>query len=229
MTRVCLVGADDVNVRYELLSRETAREALATYQPGEPYENTLAVETVSLGAAVALLNDLDWYLTRFVDAALVREPSIDPEEWLSRDLATAVRNGDVDPEDTGDLLMVYGVDDGELVEPMYLRRSGGPGASDARADADADAESDQPDHAPDPDPVTPGTPSVEGSGVDADGDEDEGGDGSVDPDDEGARGSGAGDADESGDADAGRTHPDYDLREVEETLVVRVTEAEFAG
>ena len=31
MTRVCLVGAEDVELRYELVSRETAREALATY------------------------------------------------------------------------------------------------------------------------------------------------------------------------------------------------------
>ena len=29
MTQVCLVGSDDVNLRYELLSRETARNALA--------------------------------------------------------------------------------------------------------------------------------------------------------------------------------------------------------
>lgn len=200
MTRVCLVGAEDVNVRYELLSRETAREALATYQPGEPYENTLAVETVSLGAAVALLNDLDWYLTRFVETALVREPSVDPEEWLSRDLATAVRNGDVDAADTGGYLMVYGVDDGTLVEPMYLRRS--------------PADTDSPAAAPDStaDAVTPGTPSVEGAAPDA-------GDG-PDP---------AADADAApGDPGAADDRPDYDIREVEETVVVRVTEAEFA-
>ena len=30
MTRVCLVGDDDVNLRYELLSRETSRNALVT-------------------------------------------------------------------------------------------------------------------------------------------------------------------------------------------------------
>jgi hypothetical protein len=71
MTRVCLVGKEDVELRYELVSRETAREALATYELTEPYHNTVAVETVSLGGAVALLNDLNWYLVRFVDEALV--------------------------------------------------------------------------------------------------------------------------------------------------------------
>ena len=71
MTRVCLVGAKDVELRYELVSRETAREALATYDLREPYENTVAVETVSLGSAVALLNDLNWYLVRFAREALV--------------------------------------------------------------------------------------------------------------------------------------------------------------
>ena len=93
MTRVCLVGAEDVELRYELVSRETAREALATYDLREPYENTVAVETVSLGSAVALLNDLNWYLVRFAEEALVFDPSVADEEWLSRNLAEAVRDG----------------------------------------------------------------------------------------------------------------------------------------
>ncbi|MFA1610453.1 DUF5804 family protein [Halobellus rubicundus] len=122
MTRVCLVGAADVDVQYELLSRETAREALSTYERHAPFENSLAVDTVSLGAAVSLCNDLNWYLVRFVDLALVREPSVSTEEWLSRSLATQVRDGDADPAETGDLLAVYGVEDGALVEPMYVTR-----------------------------------------------------------------------------------------------------------
>jgi len=125
VTRVCLVGSPDVNVRYELLSRETAREALATYEVDEPFENTLAVETVSLGAAVSLLNDLNWYLVRFTDDALVREPSVSETEWLSRDLAAAIRNEHVDPDDSGEFCKVYGVENGRLVEPLYARRSGG--------------------------------------------------------------------------------------------------------
>lgn len=126
MTRVCLVGDSDENLRYELLSRETAREALATYDLAEPFENTVAVETVSLGAAVALCNDLDWYLRRFADGAWVLEPSIDESEWLSRDLATAVRDGEVAPDETDRFLTLYGVEEGRLVEPMYVARTGGP-------------------------------------------------------------------------------------------------------
>jgi hypothetical protein len=125
VTRVCLVGDDDVNLRYELLSRETSRAALATYDLTEPYTNCVAAETVSLGSAVSLLNDLNWYLVRFAREALVLEPSIDDEEWLSRALARAVRDGDVTPGETGDRLKVYGVADGRLVEPMYLARTGG--------------------------------------------------------------------------------------------------------
>lgn len=150
MTRVCLVGAADVDLTFELLSRETARAALSTYQLDEPFENSLALDTVSVGAAVSLLNDLNWYLVRYADAALVREPSISNDEWLSRALATAIRESEVDPAETGDLLKVYGVVDGELVEPMFLTRVGGE-------------------------------------------------------------------------------VPEYDLREVDDTLVVRVTEAEFSG
>jgi hypothetical protein len=150
VTRVCLVGAADVDLTFELLSRETARAALSTYRLDEPFENSLALDTVSVGAAVSLLNDLNWYLVRYVDAALVREPSISSDEWLSRALATAVRESEVDPAETGDLLKVYGVVDGELVEPMFLTRV----------------------------------------------------DGEV---------------------------PEYDLRDVDDTLVVRVTEAEFSG
>ena len=150
MTRVCLVGSPDVDLRRELLSRETARAALSTYDLERPFDNSVAVDTVSLGAAVSLLNDLNWYLVRFSDLSLVREPSVSPDEWLSRDLATAIRDGNVDPDTTGDHLAVYGLVDGRLVEPMYVVRVDG-------------------------------------------------------------------------------TIPGYDLRDVDETVVVRVTEAEFGG
>jgi len=125
VTRVCLFGDQDVNLTYELLSRETAREALATYEIEEPFANSLAVDTVSLGAAVSLLNDLNWYLVRFVDETLVREQSISPDEWLSRDLAREVRDGTVPPEETDQRLKVFGLVDGQPVEPLYVRRKQG--------------------------------------------------------------------------------------------------------
>jgi hypothetical protein len=128
VTRVCLIGEEGLNLRYELLSRETARDALVTYDLAEPFENSVAVETVSLGAAVALLNDLDWYLARFVAEALVLEPSVSDEEWLSRDLAAAVRDDEIAPDDTGRFLKLFGVEATEegrrLVEPMFVARTG---------------------------------------------------------------------------------------------------------
>ena len=124
MTRVCLVGTEDVELRYELVSRETSRAALATYDLSTPYENTVALETVSLGAAVALLNDLNWYLVRFVGEALVFEPSVSDDEWLSRGLAAAIRDDNLDPADSGRFLKVFGVADGQLLEPMFVTRTG---------------------------------------------------------------------------------------------------------
>jgi len=126
VTRVCLVGKEDVDLRAELVSRETAREALATYDLREPYRNTVAVETISLGAAVALCNDLNWYLVRFAADALAREPSVSDTEWLSRELAEAVRDGEIPADDTDEYLKVYGLtEEGALVEPMYLTRRDG--------------------------------------------------------------------------------------------------------
>ncbi|PSP78433.1 hypothetical protein BRC81_07780 [Halobacteriales archaeon QS_1_68_20] len=125
MTRVCIVGDPEVDLRRELLSRETSREALSTYDLAAPFENSVAVETVSLGAAVSLLNDLNWYLVRFADEALVLEPSISEDEWLSRDLATKVRDGNLPPEETDVYCKVYGLVDGELVEPLYVQRQDG--------------------------------------------------------------------------------------------------------
>jgi hypothetical protein len=193
VTRVCLVGDSEVNLQYELLSRETSREALATYDLERPFENTLAVRTVSIGAAVSLLNDLDWYLTRFVDEALVQEPSVSDTEWLSRPLARELRNGTLEPGETGEFCKIYGI------EPA--------GGFDAEADATdepGDSGSDGPD-----DPET-GEPD--------------------DSDDPGA------------DEPIGPTRlveplyvrrtdgelPTYDLRDVPETLVVRLTEAEYS-
>lgn len=137
MTEVCFVGDADCDLQYELLSRETAREALSTYDLRRPFENAVALSTVSLGAAVALCNDLNWYLVRFVDEVLVREPSVDGDEWLSRELATAIRDGEAGPE-TGEYLKVYGLERPEptpedpnpdgppaLVEPLYVSRTDG--------------------------------------------------------------------------------------------------------
>jgi len=106
VTRVCLLGDPDVNLTYELLSRETARDALATYEIEEPFENSVAVDTVSLGAAVSLLNDLNWYLVRFVDEALVREPSVSP---TSGSLATSPARCATAPSPRGDRSATEGV------------------------------------------------------------------------------------------------------------------------
>jgi len=132
MAQVCLVGEADLNLRYELLSRETARNALVAYDLEEPFANAVAVDTVSLGAAVSLLNDLEWYLVRFVAHALVFEPSISESEWLSRELARAIRDDEVDPTETGRFLKVFGVVDADeedadqprLVDPMLVTRTG---------------------------------------------------------------------------------------------------------
>ncbi|APW99247.1 hypothetical protein CHINAEXTREME_16360 [Halobiforma lacisalsi AJ5] len=189
MTRVCLIGNDDVNLQYELLSRETSREALATYDLRRPFENSLAVRTVSVGAAVTLLNDLQWYLTRFVDTALVQEPSISDEEWLSRSLATQLRNGDVEPRETDEFCKVYGLERVDRGEPNAAAERDGDGAEDTQDRADDS------------------------------------------------------DAENGGDREADATLrlveplyvrrtdgelPAYDLREVEETLVVRLTESEYS-
>ncbi|KYH27177.1 hypothetical protein HAPAU_06290 [Halalkalicoccus paucihalophilus] len=125
MTTVCIVGKQGVDVRFELLSRETAREALATHDLSEPWENSVAIETVSLGGAVSLLNDLNWYLVRFAETAFVRDPSISTDEWLSRTLAERVRDNEIGVGATAQSLAVYGVEDGRLVEPMYVTRRDG--------------------------------------------------------------------------------------------------------
>lgn len=223
MTRVCLIGKADCNLQYELLSRETSREALATYDLERPFENSIALRTVSVGAAVSLLNDLNWYLTRFVDEALVQEPSVSDEEWLSRALAKELRNGDVEPADTAEFCKVYGL---ERVGPAQPGDEESAGGADSKADGDGE----------------------DGLGSDsAPADESSGSDGADDAStaDHSSDSSDGADADTS--SDAGRDTdvtwrlveplyvrrtdgdlPAYDLRDVEETLVVRLTEAEHA-
>jgi len=194
MARVCLLGEDGVDLRYELLSRETAREALATYDLHQPFHNAVALETVSLGAAVALLNDLNWYLVRFVDEALVREPSVSETEWLSRDLATALRDDEVTPEDADRFLKLYGV-----VTP----------------DADEDAPPEAADAPPGPDDTPPE-------------DADDGGSAGADEPDT-RRGPPRRLVDPMFVTRTGPELPEYDLRDIEETVVVRVTETEFGA
>ena len=196
MTRVCLLGSADLDLRQTLLSHETAREALRTYDLTEPFENAIGIETVSLGAAVALLNDLNWYLVRYTDAALVREPSVSETEWLSRDLAVAIRDDRVAPEESGRYLKVYGLE---------------PPANGTDGDADADSTGAQtaPSERDETDSGTADAP------LKAD----------------------TGDVDRSTPprlvepmyvTRSGGSIPAYDLRDVPETLVVRVTETEFS-
>jgi len=84
VTRVRILGEEGYDVRGELVSSETSREALSTYDFLEtPIENAVVVETATLGGALALLNDLDWYLTRYARAAEVLEPSVSEDAWLS--------------------------------------------------------------------------------------------------------------------------------------------------
>jgi hypothetical protein len=201
MTRVCLVGASDLNLKYELLSRETARNALATYDLHEPYANAVALETVSLGAAVSLLNDLNWYLVRFTDAVFVKDPSISESEWLSRALATAVRDDEIAPAASDRFLRVYGV-----------IASGTDSSTASSGDRGGE--------------TTPATTTVDsqepGRSADAS---------------EGAT-AGESAADPQGPPElvepmlvtrTGDRIPEYDLRDVEDTLVVRVTESEFGA
>jgi hypothetical protein len=133
MAQVCLLGKDETQLRFELLSRETARDALTTYDLREPYENTLELSTVSIGAAVALLNDLNWYLVRFVQDSWVQSDSVSETEWLSRKLAAAVRDGDISPEETGEYLRLYGIEANQLVDPIHARREDVTGESGAGA------------------------------------------------------------------------------------------------
>jgi len=203
VTRVCLIGDADVNLQYELLSRETARGALATYDLDRPFENALAVETVSVGAAVSLLNDLNWYLTRFVETALVQEPSISDEEWLSRALATQLRNGERSPAETDEFCAVYGlerVDAGDGEAPAGGDDADVPGASSPESDAATgrDTATDNQTRS-DADGTKRSATSPTHRLVEplyvrrTDGD-----------------------------------RPEYDLRDVEETLVVRLTESEYS-
>lgn len=191
VTRVCFVGSSDVNLQYELLSRETSREALATYDLERPFENALAVRTVSIGAAVSLCNDLQWYLVRFVDEVLIQEPSVSGEEWLSRNLAIALRNGDLEPAETGEFVQVYGLERSEAPSPP-LASTEDEGTTHARS-VESDAASASASATAATEPATP--PRL------------------VEP------------------LYVRRTNdevPEYDLRDVEETLVVRVTEEEFS-
>lgn len=129
MTDVCLVAAADADLPHDLYAYENAYRALSTYEVRSPWTNATVVETISLGTAVSLLNDLDWYLARVAEDAFVRDPSVSEREWLSRPLARALRDGEVGPDEPVNRLRAYGVDDGRLVDPTnVLRGDAGEGA-----------------------------------------------------------------------------------------------------
>jgi len=216
VTRVCFVGDEDVTLRYELLSRETSRDALSTYDLHRPFENSIAVDTVSIGAAISLCNDLQWYVVRFVDTVLVRDPSVSETEWLSRPLARALRNDEVEPTETGEFLKVYGVE--YPADRRERERVEGPQAgvdpelvSGASGEDPAGGQLDDPTAAT---AVDSGEQKLE----------------SVDKTDQQGESSDRGRLVEP--LYVSRTDgeiPEYDLRDVDDTLTVRVTEDGFGG
>ncbi|SDK21191.1 DUF5804 family protein [Natronorubrum texcoconense] len=213
MTRVCLIGTPDCNLQYELLSRETSREALSTYDLERPFENSIALRTVSVGAAVSLLNDLNWYLTRFVDEALVQEPSVSDDEWLSRPLATELRNGAVESAETAEFCKIYGL---ERVGPEPDGTEQSSAASDGGTPAGAATASAEPS-----DPDGTSDSSTDDSDASANGEPDS-------SDTAGFVGSQWRLVEPLYVRRTDGDLPEYDLRDVEETLVVRLTEAEHA-
>lgn len=122
MTTVCFVAPPDSPPEEGLLAFDTVRQALSPYDVRSPYTNAVCVETVSIGSAVSLISDLDWYLRRTVDDVVLREPAISEEEWLSRRLAEELREEAIEPTETDALVKIYGIDDDTLIEPMYAER-----------------------------------------------------------------------------------------------------------
>ena len=125
VTSVRILGKEDVDLRGELLTSETSREALSTYDFLETsIDNAVVIGTATLGGALALLNDIDWYLTRYARATEVLEPSVSEDEWLSRRLAERLyenREEGTNPEETDEFYVVRGVRDGDLLQPLYSR------------------------------------------------------------------------------------------------------------
>ena len=107
MTEVRLIGTEHVDLFNTLMEHEVSRNALSQYSLTIPFENSIDLTTISLGAAVSLLNDLNWYLSRYVQEALVLEPSVHKKEWLSRQLATAIRNEKIHPRSSKKFLKIY--------------------------------------------------------------------------------------------------------------------------
>ncbi|MFB6283833.1 MAG: DUF5804 family protein [Halobacteria archaeon] len=124
MTRIRLAGKPDYNLRYELFSSETSKKALSTYEFLETeIENTMELETGSIGSALALLNDLGWYLRRYTRFVDLQDSSVSDEEWISRQLASEIYGREVEKDDTDRFYRVIGVEDGKLLEPLYVRDS----------------------------------------------------------------------------------------------------------
>tara|TARA_B100000809_G_C14969330_1_gene470304 strand:- start:118 stop:582 length:465 start_codon:yes stop_codon:yes gene_type:complete len=126
VTEVRLIGTEHVDLFETLMEYEVSRNALSPYSIIIPFENSIDLTTISLGAAVSLLNDLSWYLSRYVKEALVLEPSIHKKEWLSRQLATAIRNEEIRPRNSKKFLKIYCLSRSEetlkLTRPIFTTR-----------------------------------------------------------------------------------------------------------
>lgn len=109
-----------------LMAHETPKQILSLHNVTIPFENSIDISTISLGSSLSLLNDLHWYLSRYVGEVLILEPSIDEKEWLSRKLATSIRNEEISVQKSKNFLKIYSIISisgiSKLAPPIFTSR-----------------------------------------------------------------------------------------------------------
>tara|TARA_B110000263_G_C15258491_1_gene487634 strand:- start:356 stop:838 length:483 start_codon:yes stop_codon:yes gene_type:complete len=114
VTQVRLIGLqtdaeENLDLFNILMAHETPKQILSLHNVTIPFENSIDISTISLGSSLSLLNDLRWYLSRYVSEVLILEPSVDEKEWLSRKLATSIRNNELSIQKSKKFLKIYSI------------------------------------------------------------------------------------------------------------------------
>ncbi len=111
-----LIQKEDIDLYRTLLESETSREILRFYRP-EKRECGVIIQNSTLGGALSLISELNWYIRRYV-ADLFLE--ISPGLYCTRDFATDVYQRSNKMKETWNCSKLISIKDGTILDELWI-------------------------------------------------------------------------------------------------------------
>lgn len=111
-----MIQKEGVDLYRTLLDSETSREILRFYHPKKT-ECGVIIENSTLGGALSLISELNWYLRRYVRDAFLE---ISPDLFCTRAFATDVYQRSKKMKETWNFSKLISIKDGIIMDEIWM-------------------------------------------------------------------------------------------------------------